>query len=372
MITSSVQKELHQKRLNSIIRILKDKQLNGLLLFGRANIRYITGMRTNTESLSVIALSSSEDIIYNVPTLDYQVTVEECWLSMVGEIKSFSGRLENSFDSFENVFSAGSRIGVDLNKLSASSCNELKTTLKAIIVESIDEEMLKIRSIKDSYEIELIRESARIADLGIQEAIKLIGSGTKEYEVTLWSKLVMEAEGAEGLSFEPFAMSGINSCKPKRYSTSRLMEKGDLVVIDLGCIYKGYCSDITRTVSIGEFQSVKRDIFQLAYFAQQETIKKIRPGIICSEVDAVARDIINSEGFGDYFPHLTGHGIGLDIHELPEIDTDSEMQLCSGMVVTVEPGIYLPDIGGARIEDMVLVTDSGYEVLTDTRRKIVV
>ena len=143
------------------------------------------------------------------------------------------------------------------------------------------------------------------------------------------------------------------------------------MILDLGAIYEGYCSDLTRTFGLGDLTRAQEKIFKVALKAQQAAIAAIKPGMIAAKIDAVAREIIQREGYGEYFPHLTGHGVGLSIHELPIIDKGVETPLTSGMVTTIEPGIYLAGVGAARIEDMVLVTDTGYELLTKAERELI-
>jgi len=173
------------------------------------------------------------------------------------------------------------------------------------------------------------------------------------------------------VSFEPFLVSGENGWLPQRISSRKPLQAGELALLDMGAVYDGYCSDLTRTFAVGEVDAEKRRIFRIAYTAQQAAIAAIKPGMRACDVDAVAREIIAAEGLGEYFPHLTGHGVGLSTHEPPILDRDVEMVLEPGMVVTVEPGIYLPGVGAARVEDMVLVTPTGHEVLTTTPRELV-
>ncbi len=361
-----------RERLDRLTRVIEDKNLGGLVLFGRASIRYITDMRWNVAAFSVLAIRPSGEVVYGVPVLDHRVALDECWLSQVGEIKRFPEDIPNYLDMFKGVFASGARLGVDLSSATASQMHMLGNVLGGVQVDTVDEDLLRIRAVKDADEIERLRVAARIADVGMQEALGNAGRGVMERGVSLRAKFAMEMEGAEGVSFEPFAMSGPNSEKPRRYSTDRVLEDGDLVIFDMGGVYKGYCSDITRTFSVGELKGDKRDLFHLALHVQQETVKAIRPGLTGGEVDEKARGAIREAGFGEYFPHLTGHGVGLDVHEMPILDKGSSTVLEPGMVVTVEPGIYVPGLGAARVEDMVLVTETGFEMLTRTRREITV
>ncbi|MFX0205510.1 MAG: M24 family metallopeptidase [Candidatus Hodarchaeota archaeon] len=176
-------------------------------------------------------------------------------------------------------------------------------------------------------------------------------------------------EGADGVNFAS-VKSGINSALIQPFTSIKKLEEGDLVQMDIGMIYEGYSSDLTRTVVVGNPSKKQKEIFTISLEAQESAIKSIRPGILASEVDSIARNIIEEAGYGKYFPHLTGHGVGTDSHEFPIINQGVDIPLKTGMVVTVEPGIYVKELGGARTEDMVLITSEGFEVLTQCKRKL--
>ncbi|MEW6081960.1 MAG: Xaa-Pro peptidase family protein [Bacillota bacterium] len=360
-----------QERLNRIASLAAGKGFEAVVLFGRANIRYITDMRWNVAAFSVLLVRPSGEVVYAVPVLDHSVALEECWLGQVGEIRRFPEDTPNYLDVFRGVISPfASEVGVDLESAGASQVEMLGAILGSARLVPVDRDLLAMRAIKDPQEVERLREAARIADAGMEAGVREARRGARERDISLRAKFAMEVEGAEGTSFEPFAMSGPNSWKPRRYSTHRILEDGDLVIFDVGGIYQGYCSDITRTLYVGELEGEKKDLFDLALSAQQAAVASIKPGVVAGDVDRVARTIIADAGYGRFFPHLTGHGVGLDIHEMPILDQGSQTVLQPGMVVTVEPGVYMPGLGGARVEDMVLVTGSGFEVLTRAPRII--
>ena len=212
----------------------------------------------------------------------------------------------------------------------------------------------------------------RDSDKAMQESLKSLREGIKEVEISAYAKYIMEKEGAEGTSFQPFVMSGENAWLPQRFSSEKKIKKGELVIFDIGAIYRGYCSDLTRTFSLGNLSEEQKEIFNVAYLAQREAIKAVKPGIKASDIDKIARDIITERGYGKYFPHITGHGLGISVHEKPIIDVKVNTKLEPNMVITIEPGIYLEGVGAARVEDMVLVTKEGHEILTKTKRKLII
>jgi Xaa-Pro aminopeptidase len=177
--------------------------------------------------------------------------------------------------------------------------------------------------------------------------------------------------GCSGTSFDPIVASGAGSSMP-HYQTSRKkkIEKGDVILLDMGCVLDGYNSDLTRTFFIGDIDARLEKIYTIVNNARAKAIESVRPGITTGELDRIARDYISHNGYGDYFGHSLGHGVGLDIHEAPWLKKNTHEALEPGNVFTVEPGIYLPEIGGVRIEDMVLCTENGYEVMTQSSREI--
>ena len=182
----------------------------------------------------------------------------------------------------------------------------------------------------------------------------------------------MRERGSEGVAFDFIVVSGKNSSLPHGVPTDKKIEKGDFVTMDFGGVVNGYRSDMTRTVAVGNVTEKQRKIYETVMAAQQASLDMIKPGVACFQVDKAARDIISNAGYGDFFGHGLGHSVGLEIHESPACNTRDKTPLKKGMIMTVEPGIYLPGEFGVRIEDMVVVTDSGYENLTKSPKELVV
>jgi len=233
-------------------------------------------------------------------------------------------------------------------------------------------EMFKeLRIIKDEYEQAAICKAVKTAEQAFQLTIPSIRCGQTEIEIAnqLFIHLLEQGSSAE-LPFHPIVASGPNSANPHAVPCERCLQEGDLVVIDWGACWEGYISDITRTLSVGEPTLQAATIAALVLSANQAGRDRIRPGILASEVDAAARDVIVSSGHGKHFTHRTGHGIGLKAHEEPYISSTESTSLKAGMTFTIEPGIYLPDWGGVRIEDNMLVTSQGADTLTNLPREL--
>ena len=192
-----------------------------------------------------------------------------------------------------------------------------------------------------------------------------------ELEVAAKLEYIMKLNGADKLSFESIVASGINSSKPHAEPGRKKIETGDFLTMDFGCVYQGYCSDMTRTIVVGKASEKQKEIYNTVLKAQLAVLDMLKPGLKGKEYDKVARDVIYGAGFEGYFGHGLGHSVGLEIHENPRFSMIEEDIVEAGMIMTVEPGIYIPDFGGVRIEDMVVLTEDGYENLTHSRKELI-
>ena len=232
------------------------------------------------------------------------------------------------------------------------------------------------RQVKEKDELEKLAEAERIGDLAFKEVVEFIRAnwkkGVTEKEVALEIERVMRQNGASRCSFDTIVAAGAKSSLPHATPGDELLKKGDFVVMDFGCVYEGYCSDMTRTVVIGEASAKHQEIYETVRQAQKLALEGIRAGLKGKEIDAIARDYITEAGYGAYFGHGLGHSVGIEIHENPRFSMAEEQVIESGMVLTVEPGIYIPDFGGVRIEDMVIVTEEGIKNLTHSPKELII
>jgi Xaa-Pro aminopeptidase len=230
----------------------------------------------------------------------------------------------------------------------------------------------ELRAVKEPGEVARIHAACAIADAALADVVPRLHEGISERAFALALELAMRERGASGTSFDTIVASGPNGSKPHARPTNRTIEPNELVVIDFGCIVDGYCSDMTRTVSAGQPTADAQRVWDVVAASQRAGRDAVRAGVACRDVDAASRAVIDDAGWGAAFAHGTGHGVGLEIHEAPRVAATADGTLVPGNVVTVEPGVYLPGIGGVRIEDTVVVTDAGADALTAFPKQLVI
>ena len=223
--------------------------------------------------------------------------------------------------------------------------------------------------IKDAGEIALIKKSASLSDRVLKKVIKELKPGVTEKETAAKIHYLIESGGAESFSFPCIVAFGSNSALPHHSPGKTKLKKNDIALIDMGSRFDGYCSDITRTTLLGNVPSKAKEIYRIVKEAQAAALGSIRPGIHCSEIDGIARKIIADAGYGEFFNHNLGHSLGLVVHERPSFAVNDNTVLKPGMLMTVEPGIYIDGLGGVRIEDLILVTEKGHKMISRTPRQ---
>ncbi len=264
------------------------------------------------------------------------------------------------------------------NSITVQEYNVYKNFFKDNKVEVIensklDDTILEMRSIKDKDEICKIKYAQKITDSAFEHILPIIKQGNiTEKEIALELEFFMKKKGAEALSFDMIIVSGKNTSLPHGVPSDKIIQAGDFITIDMGCVCNSYCSDMTRTIALQYATDEMKNIYNIVLKAQQAAISKIKNGVKCCDVDMAARDIIYSAGFRGCFGHGTGHGIGLEAHEGPRCNSNSNDILRSGMLTSVEPGIYLEDKYGVRIEDLVEITDNGCNNLTNTSKELLI
>lgn len=265
-------------------------------------------------------------------------------------------------------------LAVEADRLTVTQLKNLRKALHGIKLTTVGTDKIidSFRAVKNEAEIENICKAQRIAEAAFDHILGFIKVGVTEKEVALELDHYMLSHGADGLSFETIAISGANTSKPHGVPTDKKIEHGDFVTMDYGAVVNGYHSDMTRTVAVGAASDEQKKIYKIVFEAQLAVLRVLKNGVKCSDADKAARDVITEAGYGEYFRHSTGHGVGIEIHEKPFISPKSTATLRSGNVVTDEPGIYIPGKFGVRIEDMALITENGCKNLTKAPKELII
>ena len=260
----------------------------------------------------------------------------------------------------------------DITLRQDKSFKELFGNVKAGASEKLSNLINSARSVKTQKEVSYIVKAQRAAEAAFDNILDFIKPGVTEREIKLRLEYEMQLHGAEGMSFSTIAISGKNTSMPHGVPTEKVVESGDFVTMDFGGIYEGYCSDMTRTIAVGFVTDEMEKVYNTVLEAQLSAIEKTACGVATKDVDAVARSIIAKTGYGEYFQHSTGHGVGLEVHEQPNLSPNSDQTLTVGNVVTIEPGIYLPKKFGVRIEDMLYIGENGVQNLTNSQKNLII
>ncbi len=344
-------------RIESLRRRLMDEEVDIYLVANSVNIGYLTGFFFGS---TLLISRDGEQILYV-----YRVNYEAAKDSVeAAEVKVIDSGEDILTEILKDIKALKPRM-VAFDSMNASSYIKVKDSLGDVEVKPASKLIMSMRRIKDDEELGFMRRAAELTSLGMKVAYETIKPGMKERELAAEIEYAMRREGSDGVAFDTIVASGKRSAYPHGGCTDNKIGKGEFIVIDIGAKYMGYCSDMTRTVILGEPSRRQMEIFKVVAEAQRTAIKHAREGIRCSEVDYASRRFIEEMGYGEYFVHGLGHGVGLEIHEPPTLNKKSMETLKSRDVITIEPGIYIPGFGGVRIEDTVLISGDGAEKLTD-------
>jgi Xaa-Pro aminopeptidase len=354
---------MEAKRMERLRSSMEEQGIEALWITNAMNRKYMTGF---TGSAGYVLITAERAILFTdfrymtqAPQQAKYYEVIEHRASVIQTLKETLQKLRISNISFEQ------------NDVSYGTYLSYKEGLGDIGLQPVEALVEHLRMQKDETEIAVLQEAADLADQTFSHILTFLKPGVSEREIALELEVYMRKHGAVSSSFEIIVASGERSALPHGIASDRILQNNEFVKMDFGAYYKGYCSDITRTVVLGTLTPKHREIYEIVLEAQSHALEHIKPGMSGKEADALTRDIIKRYGYNDYFGHGTGHGLGMEIHEAPRLSPTSHMILKPGMTVTVEPGIYLPDFGGVRIEDDIVITDSGIKILTHSTKKLI-
>ena len=352
------------KRINQIMEILDENQ--AAIITDDSNRLYFTGFSSSAGTVVItknggwffIDFRYFEKAKNDINHLN--VVLANKTLFQIKELLSEQGITEILLET--------DRVNLDFYANLCSAFEGISISKENILSRRIAE----LRSIKSAEELELIKKAQALTDDTFGYILNHIKSGKTEKEIMLMMEFYIRKMGSEGVSFDFIVVSGRNSSLPHGVPTDKPIEKGDFITMDFGAVVSGYRSDMTRTVALDHTSDKQKEVYYKVLEAQNAALCAIAPDKICMDIDKVARDIITNAGYGDCFGHGLGHSVGIEIHENPAFNTRDETKLQAGMVLTVEPGIYIENQFGVRIEDMVYITENGYENLTHSKKELIV
>jgi Xaa-Pro aminopeptidase len=373
-------------RADRLADLVAERGLDALLVTGLANVRWLTGF-TGSSGLALVGAGPDgvrvflTDFRYLTQSAEQ---VPEAWAKDIAQelLPAVGARLPEG-DAVsgrgggdraapgEQRRAVELRLGFDDAALSVRDHAKLAKSLReGVELVAAGGAVEELRAIKDETELQAIRAAARLADTALEEVLERGLAGRTERDVALDLELTIRRLGAQAVAFPPIVAGGAQGALPHAEPRDVAIEPGQLVVIDWGAQLDGYASDCTRTFATGELDPRDAEVYELVRRAQQEALAAVRPGPTGREVDAVAREIIDTAGHAEHFGHGLGHGVGLEVHEGPRLSKRSDDRLAAGQVITVEPGVYMPGAAGVRIEDLVAVTEDGHEVLSSLPKEL--
>ena len=349
------------RRLARLRQSLEKLELDGIIIDRRENIYYLSGFTGGADGHLLI--TAEEALLFTDSRYTEQAARESPDWVLIEEKPPLGKALQEKAGRYR-------KIGLE-DTVSYRFYREMNEKLgeSLVPVSGIIEEL---RIIKEPEELDHLRQAATIGSEVFADLLTTIQPGMTEKAVADLIISGLRQRGAEKESFDPIAVSGLNAALPHGMPGERILQKGDMLTLDYGGFYRGYAGDMTRTVAIGQADEVLRDRYNKLLDAQQYGVELVRAGVSCADLDRQVRNRLGNYGLDQYFGHGSGHGIGLEVHEMPHVSSRSQRVLEPGMVITIEPGVYIPGWGGIRIEDSVIVNDHGCEIITNSPKQLIV
>jgi len=350
-------------RIIELRTILKEYRLTHILITDAVTAEYISGFRA---SQCILLVTSRRTTLFT----DFRYKEEASRFCRRNRLWRFVMIEGSGYAFLRAVFKRGDRVGIQSDALTVDQYDFIKNQIKTIRLIKLKDRVAGVPVVKLPHEIEAMRTAASIGDRAFRIVCGKIRVGMTEKAVATLLEDICRSFGSERPPFDTIVLFGGRSALPHGTPSERKLKQGDLILFDFGCTVRGFCSDMTRTVVMGKATGRQNRVYTIVHNALRQAKRAVHPGACAADIDNGARSVIEKEGYGHAFGHATGHGLGLRVHEAPRIKKGSTTVLSAGMVFTIEPGIYLKGFGGVRIEDMVVVTDSGPRCLTKTPRRL--
>ncbi|MGP4076196.1 M24 family metallopeptidase [Halobacillus sp. K22] len=361
-----------EQRLDKFSNYLRNKQIDAAFINSTENFFYLTGFQTDPHErlLGLLVFPEAEPIAV-LPGMEEEQLREAGWTYEIIGYADHEDPWELMSRSMKKKeMDIVQKVGIEKQVLSYGRSESFFELFNHIEVMDVEPQLNEMRVVKDAEEIAIMREAAELADYGVKVGAEALQEGITEMEVLAAIEYELKKKGVAEMSFSTMVLFGEKSGQPHGNPGDRKLKAGDFVLFDLGVVWKGYTSDITRTFAYESVSDEQEKIYQKVQEALEASLLISKPGTRIGDLDQTARDVITKAGYGHLFPHRIGHGLGINVHEFPSMSHLNDGVLREGMTYTIEPGIYDPDLGGVRLEDDVLVTRDGYETLTKTPREL--
>ncbi|KAB2334220.1 M24 family metallopeptidase [Bacillus mesophilum] len=352
-------------KLHSVSEWMKENDIQFSFITSSENVFYLSGFFSDPhERLLGLAVFQDAEPFLVCPAMEKEDAKQAGWKHEIIGYSDIENPWEKVHQAVKKRAAHISRAAIEKEHMNVERYEAITQLFSGAQFVSAEDKLRKLRMVKDEQELEIIREACALADYAIEVGCSEIAEGKTELDVLAAIEFALKKKGVNEMSFSTMVLTGANGASPHGTPGMTQMKKGDLVLFDLGVVWKGYCSDITRTVAFGDINDKQKEIYDTVLKAQLAAVEASRPGMTAADLDLTARNIIREAGYGEYFPHRLGHGLGISVHEYPSLTETNPLQLEKGMVFTIEPGIYVPGVAGVRIEDDLAVTENGVEVLT--------
>ncbi|MGN1402599.1 MAG: M24 family metallopeptidase [Bacillus sp. (in: firmicutes)] len=352
-------------RLQAFQSWLQEKDISAAFVTSTPNVFHLSGFYSDPhERLLALAVFPDAEPILICPQMEVEDAKQAGWNHEIIGYTDIENPWEKVKASVNKRNVKITSLAVEKEHMNVERYEQIQSIFSSPQLVSAEEKLRQLRMIKDETELGLIKEACKLADFAIEVGVSEIKEGKTEMDLLAAIEYELKKKGINEMAFSTMVLTGKNGASPHGTPGNTQIKKGDLVLFDLGVVYNGYCSDITRTVAYYDINDQQKKIYETVLGAQLAAIEKSKPGVTCAEVDLTARHYITDRGYGEYFPHRLGHGLGISVHEYPSLTETSALPLQEGMVYTIEPGIYVPGVAGVRIEDDIYVTADGVEILT--------
>lgn len=354
-----------KQKVTSMSEWMKQNEVDVSFVTSTENVFYLSGFYSDPhERLLCLVLFQEAEPFLICPSMEVEDAKRSGWEFETIGYSDIENPWELVQTAIQKRISKGKKVAIEKEHMNVERFEAISSLFTDVAFISAEEKLRQLRMIKNESEILKIREACALADYAIEVGCSEIKEGKTELEILAAIEYELKKKGVTQMSFSTMVLTGANGASPHGNPGLSKVKKGDFVLFDLGVVVDGYCSDITRTVAFGDISEKQKEIYDTVLKAQLAAIEASKPGVSCADIDLTARKIISDAGYGEFFPHRLGHGLGIGVHEYPSLTETNSLLLERGMVYTIEPGIYVPNVAGVRIEDDVLVTDNGVEVLT--------